>query len=204
MQKPTHETAVETSRLEAVLANFTSMVQRIGWRHRLSESDIDELLQDVRIRVWRAHTGTETSAPSRRENIEGVPASYIYRAATTAALDLIRRRRAGQSTSHERVEDAARAAHPVDDHMVVATGPEQEVMASELAEQVERSLTHMQESRRAVVRMYLAGYPREEIAQLLGWSEAKTRNLIYRGLRDLRARLTVLGVEADGRGERYR
>jgi RNA polymerase sigma-70 factor (ECF subfamily) len=42
--------------------------------------------------------------------------------------------------------------------------------------------------------MYLAGYAREEIGQLLGWSEPKTRNLLYRGMDDLRARLAVRGI----------
>jgi RNA polymerase sigma-70 factor (ECF subfamily) len=42
--------------------------------------------------------------------------------------------------------------------------------------------------------MYLAGYSREEIADFLGWSEAKTRNLLYRGLADLRNRLTEWGI----------
>ena len=40
----------------------------------------------------------------------------------------------------------------------------------------------------------LAGYHRNEIAQLLGWSEAKTRNLLYRGLEDLRKELTARGI----------
>ena len=35
---------------------------------------------------------------------------------------------------------------------------------------------------------------REEIARLLGWSEPKTRNLLYRGMDDLRARLTARGI----------
>ena len=42
--------------------------------------------------------------------------------------------------------------------------------------------------------MYLKGYGREEIAALLGWSEAKTRNLLYRGLDDLRQRLIARGI----------
>ena len=42
--------------------------------------------------------------------------------------------------------------------------------------------------------MYLAGYDREEIAELFGWTEAKTRNLLYRGLADLRARLADAGL----------
>ena len=40
-----------------------------------------------------------------------------------------------------------------------------------------------------------------EIAQLMGWSEAKTRNLIYRGLADLRERLASEGVGWDSTGE---
>jgi RNA polymerase sigma-70 factor (ECF subfamily) len=42
--------------------------------------------------------------------------------------------------------------------------------------------------------MYLAGYDSAEITQLMGWSEAKTRNLLYRGLADLRALLSAKGV----------
>jgi RNA polymerase sigma-70 factor (ECF subfamily) len=37
--------------------------------------------------------------------------------------------------------------------------------------------------------MHMAGYHRNEIAELLGWTEAKTRNLLYRGLSDLKAKL---------------
>ncbi len=45
--------------------------------------------------------------------------------------------------------------------------------------------------------MYLAGYERREIADLLGWTEAKTRNLLYRGLADLRETLTTRGVRPE-------
>ena len=47
-----------------------------------------------------------------------------------------------------------------------------------------------------VVRLHLAGYHRDEIARLLNWTEAKTRNLLYRGLADLRKQM----VEVDGAG----
>ena len=49
--------------------------------------------------------------------------------------------------------------------------------------------------------MYLAGYPREEIAQLMGSTQGKTRNLLYRGLADVRARLTDLGDRVAARAE---
>ena len=39
----------------------------------------------------------------------------------------------------------------------------------------------------------------EEIAALLGWSEAKTRNLLYRGLADLRSALAARGIGPETR-----
>ena len=48
------------------------------------------------------------------------------------------------------------------------------------------------------MRMYLAGYGREEIADLFGWTEPKTRHLLYRGLADLRERLTEVGIGPEG------
>ena len=62
------------------------------------------------------------------------------------------------------------------------------------AAQVAQAIETIPASRRPVVRMYLTGYPREEIADLMGWTEGKTRNLLYRGLADLRERLTEMGV----------
>ena len=45
------------------------------------------------------------------------------------------------------------------------------------------------------VRMYLNGYNHVEVADRLGWTEARARNLVYRGLADLRAALGEEGVE---------
>jgi RNA polymerase sigma-70 factor (ECF subfamily) len=47
--------------------------------------------------------------------------------------------------------------------------------------------------------MYLAGYSREEVATVTGWSEAKTRNLLYRGLGDLRERLKEMGITCEAK-----
>ena len=76
-----------------------------------------------------------------------------------------------------------------------AAGPYGELEHSELAAQVERAIDAIHPSRRPVVRMHLLGHSRDEIARLLGWSEAKTRNLLYRGLADLRERLLAEGVQ---------
>jgi RNA polymerase sigma factor (sigma-70 family) len=170
--------------LEAVVNRFAGLVRGVGWRHRLSEADIHELLQQVRIRLWQAQ-GTS-------EQISRVSASYVYRTAVSAVLDMMRRRRAQRTEQMVSIEDGMVATS--------TANPERDLDSSEVVAQVTRAIDSIPLSRRAAVRMYLAGHPREEIADLLGWSEAKTRNLLYRGLGDLRARLTEQGIgwEADG------
>jgi RNA polymerase sigma-70 factor (ECF subfamily) len=169
--------------LERTLGNFAGVFRRVCWRYRFSGADADELLQEVRIRLWRAHGGQEAG----HEQIAGIPASYLHRTALSAAVDLLRRRRAKGGDRLVTIEDEQ-------DDMPEARGPDEDFAESELADQVERAIETIHPSRRPVVRMHLLGHPREEIARLLGWSDAKTRNLLYRGLADLRERLQAQGV----------
>ena len=168
--------------LEAAVARFGGMVRQVGRRYRLDESGLDEVMQEDRIRLWRAR-GTS-------EQVGETNTSYVYRTASSAALDILRRRRARLADRHEAVEDEGSAA--------VLTAPKSdphaELEGSELADRVARAIDEIPGSRRAPVRMHLAGYPREEIAKLMGWTEAKTRNLLYRGLADLRERLSAEGI----------
>jgi RNA polymerase sigma-70 factor (ECF subfamily) len=173
--------------LERVVGRFERSVREVARRHGLDAAALDEVLQDVRIRLWRAL--------GSGERIEGAPASYVYRTAVSAALDLIRRRRARREVALP--EAALGAAGP----LVSGHAAEREAEANELGEQVWRALDGIVASRRPVVRMYLAGYGVEEIARLLGWSEPKTRNLVYRGMAELRVRLGEAGVGPGEGGE---
>lgn len=167
-----------TSTLDQLFERFGDAARRAGAAHGLSGDDLDEVLQDVRIRLWHAGRASAT--------IDSMTSSYIYRAAASAAIDLLRRRRARRE---ERVESDAEfetAAH--------AAAPDDAVISAETMRAVDDALDDIPGNRRAVVRMYLKGYAREEIASLLGWTEAKTRNLLYRGLEDLRQRLIVRGI----------
>lgn len=171
--------------VETVLKRFGAMVRQVGRRYRLDESDVDEVMQEVRIRLWRAQRTSE--------QIGEVSTSYVYRTASSAALDVIRRRRSRRAEHHQSLDDEGAAvalAEPAPD-------PHGALEGSEVAAQVARALDTIPASRRPAVRMYLTGYPREEIAELMGWTEGKTRNLLYRGLADLRDRLQDMGVRWD-------
>jgi len=171
--------------LESVMARFSGVLRTVGARYRLPSSDLDELTQEVRVRLWGA-LGTD-------ERIGAVTPSYLYRAATTAAIDIVRRRRASRGDSLDMVDDAELSARHA------THTPERDAVLRELGERVEEALQSIAASRRPVVRMYLAGYGTTEIGELMGWTEAKARNLVYRGLADLRLRLRAMGI--DGRGE---
>lgn len=171
--------------LEKLLARFDELVRNVGHRHGLGDGDVDTLMQDVRIRIWRALKNSE--------NISGAPASYVYRTAMSAAVDMIRRRRALRETAVESVDLV-----PEVRTMAISgrdARPDEAVESREALELLARAIDGLSDSRRPVVRMHLAGYHRTEIADLLGWTEAKTRNLLYRGLADLREALERLGYK---------
>jgi len=166
--------------LESLLQRYRESVLRIGRRHGLSDHLLDEAVQELRIRLWRAFPGSDQLA--------AVSPGYLYRTAVTASLMVIRRRRAKRESGVEmtpRFEETTPAREP---------RPDQAFDESELAERLMRAVDELPAARQAVVRLHLQGYHRDEIAGLLGWSEAKTRNLLYRGLDDLRALLAKRGI----------
>ncbi len=165
--------------IESLLQRFQALVRSVGGRHGLADAEVDELMQSVRLRVWHAR---DTS-----EQIAATSSSYVYRTAVSAALDIIRARR--------KREDPIDTIPERDEHRLgITPSPDQVMESKELEMTVSQAVEEITPSRRPVVKMFLAGYDREEIAQLLGWSEAKTRNLLYRGLADLRERLAERGI----------
>ncbi|MGV3707887.1 MAG: RNA polymerase sigma factor [Gemmatimonas sp.] len=164
--------------IEAALSRLERLVRAAGLRHGVGDDESSELVQEVRIRLWRAHSDSE--------EIGRLPTSYVYRTAATAALDLVRRRRRHEEREPP-IDSAPMAA------LVSRSGADEDALASDLGVAIMRELETMVEARRVVVRMHLSGYERDEMCSMLGWSDAKVRNLLYRGLQDLRERLTAAG-----------
>jgi RNA polymerase sigma factor (sigma-70 family) len=172
--------------LDAVHTRFAERVRYVGVRHGLSGTDVEDLVQEVRLRLWKALESGE--------KILSAPASYIHRTAVSAALDVLRRRRA-------RRETPVRLSRP-SGVAVLGESPSADRLLDqlELQESIGQALETLIPARRSVVKMYLTGYAREEIADLLGWTEPKTRNLLYRGLADLRGALTAMGIGPESLG----
>jgi RNA polymerase sigma factor (sigma-70 family) len=173
--------------LETTLARYTGLVRQVGQRHGLSGSDIDEIMQAVRIRLWQA-LGED-------ERIATVKPFYVRQAAMSAALDLIRQRRG-------RKEDTILDCGVPRLEIMEAreAGPGELIERTEVEEAVGRAIDALPARRQPVVRMYLAGYNSSEIAGVFGWSEPKARNLLYRGLSELRTILQAAGLTPETLG----
>lgn len=170
--------------LEYVVERFAGFIHQTAGRHGLSPDEQDAAVQEVRIRLWKA---LETS-----ENIRSAPASYVYRTTVAAVVDFIRRRRARREETLEtaKVDPQARRSDEADAR----------ARAGDVESAVERALGTLPAARQAVVRLHLAGYDRFEIADLLGWTEAKTRNHLYRSLELIRTHLKREGFDP-GKGD---
>jgi RNA polymerase sigma-70 factor (ECF subfamily) len=165
-----------------VVQRFGRLVRSIGRRTGLDESDMDELIQDVRLRLWRTQGDGEQAGT--------VSATYLHQAARSAAIDIVRARRTA----------VAVASQPLDTtelHDAVPT-PDVQLEEHETAARIMSAVDELAADRRTAVKLHLAGYRREEIASILGWNEIRTRNLVHRGIADLRARLTAMGIVPTG------
>jgi RNA polymerase sigma factor (sigma-70 family) len=158
------------------------MVISIGRRAGLADADLDELIQGVRLRLWRTQ-GDDARA-------ETVSATYVHQAARSAAIDIVRARRTVIASASDSIHDTVIADR--------ASRPDEQLEEHETAARIMAEVELLAPDRRAAVKLSLAGYNREEIASMLGWSEVRTRNLVHRGMTDLRARLTAAGFAPSG------
>ncbi len=150
---------------------------------------IDDIEQEARIRLWKA----------LEKDVEiHDHASYIYRIAFTTTIDAIRRVKARKeeqlSTSENPIEESNETAvrELIADR---SPSPDQTMETKEILGQVDKILDVMDANRKSAIKLYLQGMTSFEIAAVQGWTEPKARNLLYRGLKDLRTGLKASGID---------
>jgi len=136
----------------------------------------DDLTQIATTRVLDRIRATSGSAT--------FTAGYVYRAAYSALIDEIRKRRRLREVP---LEPELTARSPLGD-------PERQAGARSIREALAACLTALMISRRRAVTLHLRGHSFAEIAALLSCAKKKAENLVYRGLADLRTCLTSKGL----------
>jgi RNA polymerase sigma-70 factor (ECF subfamily) len=167
--------AIDPARFEQVLRAHEGRLRAIlargaGGRPGL---DVDDLVQEARIRLWKALEGERT--------VDAV-ASYVQRIATSVLIDALRRRSA---RPEDATEDPA-------EHLPDATvePPEADMERKQKARALAAAIDALPERRRLPTRLLLQGFTTLEIARLTASTEATVRNLAYRGVEALKAKLS--------------
>ncbi len=140
---------------------------------RLSSSDADEIEQKVFIALWQAMPN---------EQIPSNPSSYLYKAAvreTVRALRVLRKVQVVELNENQR------------DRLPT---PEQTLESKELGVAIREALATLLPDRRRAVQAHLMGFDVQETMSMQDWSYNKARNLIARGMADLRRELEQRGV----------
>jgi RNA polymerase sigma factor (sigma-70 family) len=169
--------------LTALLAAFQDRLRALV-RQRCPHElgiDPDEVEQEVRIRLWKALQGEKTLAH---------PASYLHKTALSVIVDLVRRHRARPDLSMGQTLDTAFEADAATHE---DGGPERTTERQAFSEAVLQAVAALPERRRRPVQLHLQGFGTAQIGVLLQISEPTARNLVYRGLDELRERLAAQG-----------
>lgn len=179
------------ARFNSILEDYGKLLRHAIETHCPRDMGLnsDDLMQEACLRLWRAL--------SSEKEIQNVP-SYLYRIAATVTIDAVRRVKARReeqmhfaSEQNGALEERPESVQPVD----ARASPEVSAGHQQLMEIVKETLAGLLENRRRAVGLHLQGWNILEIAELMGWSEAKTRNLMYRGLDELRRQLRDQGFE---------
>ena len=186
-ERPLHRREEVEGAFEQLLERYSFLLRALIVRHcpRNLGIQVGDVEQEARLRLWRAL--------EREKNLTD-PASYIYRIAVSTTIDAVRRvvaRREDQLAMQESEEEKSMKPLAADP----AQAPDAQAERREVMAKISAAVAALPENRRVAVELHLQGLTLSEISDLLGWSEGKARNLVYRGVADLRAALLREGIE---------
>jgi len=158
--------------LAALLEEFSLFIKAHIRKFRVINFgiDVEDVAQDVKIKLWKILRD--------EKKISNYP-SYIKKVVDSSVIDHLRKHRRDENiVLHEKAKTISESARTYTADSGSETGDSRESLG--------RALDRLIESRRAVVQLYMLNFSIEEISEHFRWSQHKTRNLLYRGLADLR------------------
>lgn len=147
--------------------------------------DLDDIEQEVKIAVWKEIQKSE-------KEIRNL-GSYVWRITYTTTSKIMKRLGEQRKELIDLSAEERRAEEKFKTDKKDL--PDYQLQYQETARIVREAVDRLIESRRRVVKLYLSGMTAGEINGFFGWSDGKARNLLSRGLADLREKLRERGFE---------
>ena len=169
-----------------LMNDFATFIQILIYPYQLHKYglDPDDVIQDIRIKIWKL-----VCSDKKIMNYS----SYIKKIVFSSVIDQLRKYRRDKGVYNHAIHtQIAELEHPYCKNYSYPTYFEYAIG---------RAVNLLIDTRKQVVQLYLLNLSLKEIASYLKWSEDKTRNLLYRGLSDLKRALKHLDMENDKRNK---
>ncbi len=167
--------------LERIFTLFSGFMRARAYKHQVGRLgvDVEDIIQETRIKIWKL-LSNETKINHY--------ASYIKKIVDTSVIDYFRKFKREEGIyfyeKNRRIGENVSTFEA--DHLYGGM---------DLKDIVGKAVDGLIPSRRLVVRLYLLNMTVEEIALHFQWTVSKTKNLLYRGLTDLRRILKEKSID---------
>ncbi|MFV2073027.1 MAG: RNA polymerase sigma factor [Thermoanaerobaculales bacterium] len=165
-------------RFDDLARRYARLIQSVVRKIAGPETDnlAEDIGQKVLVALWKAGAGEQEIRH---------PSSYIYRAAVRETVRVLREEHRRRERTRELAEEKGNRVW----------NPEELARSKELGVRILESLSDLSGDRRRAVQAHLGGFSAREIMEMFDWPYNKARNLIARGVADLRKGLRARGID---------
>lgn len=169
----------QDDQLEKLLSSFSNFIRIHIHKYDLQRYGIDpdDVAQEIRIKLWKVLMN--------EKNID-YQSSYIKKIIESTVIDHLRKWKR-QELSFKQTDMRTIAENSLSNY---SNFPSEE----KIQEIITSALNQLIDSRKKAVKLFLLNMSIEEIARYYSWSKDKARNLLYRGLNDLKKILKEKGI----------
>jgi RNA polymerase sigma-70 factor, ECF subfamily len=172
--------------LEALYRRHHALLRTVIGRIVNQEHDVDDVLQECLLDVWRHAVNYSRS--------KGEALAWIVTLARRRAIDRVRR-----IGTYHRCKERFRGVAEMEQEGAAYTGADEEVASNDRAAVISRLMTKLPEAQQeAVYLAFYKGLTQREIAKVTGKPLGTIKTRLELGLRKLRAALLALGEFCDG------
>jgi RNA polymerase sigma-70 factor (ECF subfamily) len=171
------------SNLRQVIAHFSALIRSVILLnlHKTDDIDIEDVEQEIKIKLWKLL--------KKGKKVENLP-SYIRKVAYTATVDELRKMRKQAPARWLDKSPDGDALQVLFSYKEPSKSPQDGLEWEEKRRTVRALIEGLGEERKNVLLLYAAGMSVEEICEFCCWDKVKVRHLLYRGISDLRQKIS--------------